>query len=294
MNKIIKLLYELGISEKNSLKIHQQGVRDNENVKVLKCKKSGVFVLDDILTNKKYYKKNIIYSEKEGRTHTIDRIISSEPLEDDVRRFEQNKLKFDGKTILDFGCGQGGFIKLIDKVTTKTVGIELNDINRKNLIDSGYDIRKDTGQLKDSEKFDYIILNHVFEHLHEPITIMKNLKEHLELEGEIIIEVPHSRDFLLNTIDNKEFKSFTFWSEHLILHTKESLEKFLKHCGFNTKQIIGYQRYPLSNHVYWMSMGKPGGHEVFDFMNKDYLVESYNKFLIERNETDTIIGYFTH
>ena len=43
-----------------------------------------------------------------------------------------------------------------------------------------------------------------------------------------------------------------------------------------------------------MSMDKPGGHEVFDFMNKDYLVESYNKFLIERNETDTIIGYFTH
>ena len=49
MNKIIKLLYELGISEKNSLKINHQGVRDNENIKVLKCKKSGVFVLDDIL-----------------------------------------------------------------------------------------------------------------------------------------------------------------------------------------------------------------------------------------------------
>ena len=95
MNKIIKLLYELGISGKNSLKIYHQSVRDNENIKVLKCKKSGVFVLDDILTNKKYYEKNIIYSEKKETTHTIDKIIGSEPLEDDVRIFEQNKLKFE-------------------------------------------------------------------------------------------------------------------------------------------------------------------------------------------------------
>ena len=41
--------FELGISEKNSLRIYHQGVRDNENIKVLKCKKSGVFVLDDMV-----------------------------------------------------------------------------------------------------------------------------------------------------------------------------------------------------------------------------------------------------
>lgn len=294
MNKIIKLLHELDISDKDSLMEYHQGIRNNDNINVLKCKKSGVLVLNDLVVNQNYYEKNTFYSQKKGSTLTKDGPIYSEPLEDDIRRFEQNKLNFDGKIILDFGCGQGGFIKLIDKITKKTVGIELNELNRKNLNDNGYDIRKNVDQLKNNEKFDYITLNHVFEHLEEPIIIMKKLKEHLKLEGEIIIEVPHSQDFLLNTIDNKKFKSFTFLSEHLILHTKESLEKFLNHCGFNTKQIIGYQRYPLSNHIYWMSMGKPGGHKVFDFMNEDYLVESYNKFLIERNETDTIIGYFIH
>jgi len=302
MNKIIRLLYELGISDKDSLTEYQQGVRDDENVKVLKCKKSGVFVLSDTLTNRNYYRENSLYSEKNGMILTKNRMVGSEPIEyafnssidDDFRRFEQNKLKFSGKTVLDFGCGQGGFVKLIDKVTEKTVGIELNEVNRKNLRDGGYDIRRDIGQLKDKEKFDYITLNHVFEHFDEPITIIKKLKEHLQLEGEIIVEVPHSQDFLLNTIDSKEFRSFTFCSEHLILHTKESLERFLNYCGFKTKQIIGYQRHPLSNHVYWICMGKPGGHEVLDSMNKDYLVESYNKFLIQRDETDTIIGYFAH
>ena len=71
MNKIIKLLYELGISEKNSLRIHHQGVRDNENIKVLKCKKSGVFVLDEILTDRKYYENNIFYSGKKDTINCI-------------------------------------------------------------------------------------------------------------------------------------------------------------------------------------------------------------------------------
>jgi len=45
MNKIIKLLYELDISNKDSLTLYHQGVRDNENIKVLKCKKSGVIII---------------------------------------------------------------------------------------------------------------------------------------------------------------------------------------------------------------------------------------------------------
>ena len=43
-----------------------------------------------------------------------------------------------------------------------------------------------------------------------------------------------------------------------------------------------------------MDKGQPGGHKVLDFMNQDYLVRSYNKFLIDRDETDTIIGIFKH
>ena len=294
MHKLFKLLEELGIADQESLMVYNHGVRDNKNINVLKCKKSGIIILDKISPNQQYYEENIDYSEDTTNTFTTNKVVSSKLLDDDVRRFEQNKSQFKGKSVLDFGCGKGEFIKLIDKITAKTVGVELNNINRKNLISNGYDIRNDINQLNNNEKFDYIILNHVFEHLDEPIQIMNKLKKHLKLNGEIIIEIPHARDFLHNTLDIEEFKSFTFWSEHLILHTKKSLELFLKHCGFSTKKIIGYQRYPISNHIYWISEGKPGGHEMLNFMNKDYLIESYNKFLTERDETDTIIGYFKH
>ncbi|RPG62242.1 MAG: class I SAM-dependent methyltransferase [Flavobacteriaceae bacterium TMED238] len=292
MSNIIKLLFKLGISDKNSLKKYHKGVRDHNDINVLKCHKSGVIVLDKIVNNHGYFEKNIHYQKKKQTTVVNDKKIKSKPLEDDLRRFEQYKLKFKNKTVLDFGCGQGGFIQLIDELTKKTVGIELNDVNRKKLVKSKYDIRKNIGDLRDGEKFDFIILNMVFEHLDKPIELLEIFKQHLELRGELIIEVPHSRDFLLNTIDNESFKKFTFWSEHLILHTKNSLEIFLKHCGYIKTKIIGYQRYPLSNHIYWMSSGKPGGHKVLDFLNEENLVKSYNNFLIQREETDTIIGSF--
>ena len=249
-------------------------------------------VLDKIINNDEYYEKNIEYQKKMGTTVVNNEKIKSKPLEDDLRRYQQYKLKFENKTVLDFGCGQGGFITLITEVSKKTVGIELNDFNRKILVENGYDIRKNIGELNNGEKFDFITLNHVFEHLDKPIEVLNNLKKHLKSGGELIIEVPHSRDFLLNTIDNESFKSFTFWSEHLILHTKESLEIFLNYCGYHKSKIIGYQRYPLSNHIHWMSSGKPGGHEVLDFLNDEKLVKSYNNILVERDETDTIIGFF--
>ena len=53
----------------------------------------------------------------------------------------------------------------------------------------------------------------------------------------MIIEVPHARDFLIETFDINSFKDFTFWSEHLILHTKESLVAFAKESGLKLKRI---------------------------------------------------------
>lgn len=49
MTKIIKLLFKLGISHKSSLIRYHKGVRDRSDVNVLKCKKSGVLVLDKII-----------------------------------------------------------------------------------------------------------------------------------------------------------------------------------------------------------------------------------------------------
>lgn len=57
---------------------------------------------------------------------------------------------------------------------------------------------------------------HVLEHIPHQLETLKILRKKLKKNGKIIIEVPHSEDFLLEFDELIEFKHFTFWSEHLI------------------------------------------------------------------------------
>ena len=141
-----------------------------------------------------------------------------------------------------------------------------------------------------AKNLDVITLFHVFEHLSDPLSVLREIKNRLKIGGKVIIEVPHARDFLFNTLDLDSFKEFTFWSEHLILHTKQSLKKFLEAAGFKRIKISGYQRYPLSNHLYWLRYGKPAGHKKWDFLNGKEIEKAYTDLLKKIDQTDTLIA----
>ena len=292
-NKIIKLLFKLGLSTKDSLQVFHPKTRDKENLKVLKCSKSGVIVLEENLTDQIYYEENLHYiKEKKGEVDLIDEKIKSEPLEDDIRRFESYKYLIEGSDILDFGCGAGGYLRLSQKISRSSVGIELNEINKRKIIDQRMECVGSFSELADSHSFDLITLNHVFEHLTDPISVLIGLQKYLKDDGTLIIEVPNSRDLLLETFNLKSFKDFTFWSEHLILHTEESLTTFVNESGLVLKKIEGFQRYPISNHFNWLLNGESSGHSLFPHLNNLDFHKQYEKLLASLGQTDTLIGYF--
>jgi 2-polyprenyl-3-methyl-5-hydroxy-6-metoxy-1,4-benzoquinol methylase len=292
INHNIKLLYKFNLSDKDSLKIFNKSTRDVTNLNVLKCIKSDVIVLERLVLPEDYYEKNIHYTDKfKGSTVTTKDVIESKPLEDDVRRFELHKELIKGSEILDFGCGRGGFIQLSKNISKRSVGLELNKINREYINNSGVQCVNTLSELND-DKFDLITLNHVFEHLNDPINILIELQKYLKDDGIIIIEVPHARDLLLETFNLESFKNFTLWSEHLILHTKKSLEIFATNSGLHMKSMRGFQRYPISNHYNWLLNGQPSGHEIFDTLNNDDFHSHYEKLLDSIDQTDTLIGYF--
>ena len=292
INKNIELLIKLNVSTKSSLEVFHKSTRDIDNLNVLKCNQSGVIVLEKAEKNESYYEENIPYTnELKGETHVQNGVILSTPLEDDIRRFESYKDLICNSEILDFGCGRGKFIKLTQEISKKSVGLELNKINRKYVNDTGVQCVNYLSELKD-EKFDLITLNHVFEHLNNPINTLKELQKYLKNDGVIIIEVPHARDLLLETFDLESFKNFTFWSEHLILHTKESLESFTKNSGLQVRKIEGFQRYPISNHFNWLLKGEPSGHDIYKHLNNKVFSKQYESLLDGIDQTDTLIGYF--
>ena len=173
------------------------------------------------------------------------------------------------------------------------MGLELNIINRNYLNNNGIECVNALSELND-DKFDLITLNHVFEHLNDPINILVELQKNLKDDGIIIIEVPHARDLLLETFNLEPFKNFTFWSEHLILHTRKSLEIFATNSGLKLKKIEGFQRYSISNHYNWLLNGQPSGHEIFNNLNNNDFHKQYEKLLDSIDQTDTIIGHFSN
>tara|TARA_B110000008_G_C16977428_1_gene566511 strand:+ start:5168 stop:6088 length:921 start_codon:yes stop_codon:yes gene_type:complete len=293
INHNIDLLYQFSLANKSSLKIFHRSTRDITNLNVLKCSKSGVIVLEKFVTPEEYYEKNIYYTDEfKGLEKTVKGLIRTKPLEDDLRRFKSYKELINGSELLDFGCGRGDFVKLADKISKNTIGLEINKANREYINNIGIKCIKSLSELNEV-KFDLITLNHVFHYLNDPINTLIELQKYLKDEGIIIIEVPHARDLLLETFNLESFKKFTFFSESLILHTRESLEKFATNSGLQLKNIKGIQRYPISNHYNWLLNSKPSGHEIFPHLNNDNFHNHYEKLLDRINQTDTLIGFFT-
>ena len=175
--------------------------------------------------------------------------------------------------------------------TREIFGIELNEsliTHMKN--EENIKIYKNINDIPNEIKFDCIMLNHVLEHLYDPMDILNKLKLRMNKKTLLIIEVPHANDYLIK-MNCESFKKFTFWSEHLILHTEETLNILLKKVGFTKRvEIKYYQRYNIFNHIQWFNEGKPGGHKTNKYQD-EMLILSYNNFLMKNKMTDTLIAY---
>jgi 2-polyprenyl-3-methyl-5-hydroxy-6-metoxy-1,4-benzoquinol methylase len=245
---------------------------------------TGAFLLDKI-KQQQYEKKGLSYwsSEniKDARLKTFD---------DDIRRFNQ-LTNINYETILDFGCGNGGLLKIIkEKKDKNIIGIELNKDLLKYLNMESINTFASISEIPQNINFDCIMLNHVLEHLYDPIDILKKIKQRMNKKTLLIIEVPHANDFLISEYNCEKFKKFTFWSQHLILHTKQTLLNLLNIVGFSKIKIMYYQRYNIFNHLYWLNNGKPGGHKKTTYSDEN-LINSYNNFLIKNEKTDTLIAH---
>lgn len=274
--------YLCGNSE---IEIIHKGTRDNPNIDVLECKKCGLVFLSSF-----EHIKDEVYEESE--MHEEKKELNMEKYrentkEDDIRRVECLKEIIKNKDVLDFGCGNGGFIKYSYNIVNSINGVELEKKERDYLKSEGFDVRK---ELKDlNKKFDVITLFHVLEHLKDPINNLKYFKNFLNENGEIIIEVPNSNDALLRLYKSQKFADFTYWSFHLFLYNESTLKSLAEKCGLKVKWTKQIQRYSLANHLYWLSEGKPGGHVKWDFIDTLEINKLYKEKLENMNLCDTLM-----
>jgi 2-polyprenyl-3-methyl-5-hydroxy-6-metoxy-1,4-benzoquinol methylase len=262
-------------------------VRDNGSLEIYECINCGLVYLSSFEhINKEFYEelnmhKNIDF--KKWQNETFD---------DDKRRFSFLKNILTNKSVLDFGSGAGGFLNLAKEVTTYCCAVEL-----EKAVYEHYEVNviPYVSNLEDvKNKYDVITAFHVIEHLLDPKEILVKMSNLLNKNGKIIIEVPNANDALLSLYKNEEFSNFTYWSCHLYLYTQYTLHLLAKQAGLKVDFIKHVQRYPLSNHLYWLSKGKSGGHNKWgSFLDSKELSKAYEEQLASLCMTDTIIAQFS-
>ncbi|BAK74560.1 class I SAM-dependent methyltransferase [Arcobacter sp. L] len=259
-------------------------VRDNKNLEIFECTDCGlVFLSENNHIDENFYENSNMHQSFDFYKWR------NETLVDDTRRFEFLKSSLINKKVLDFGSGNGGFLKLTKNISKEVLGVELE----KAIIPfyKEEDIPFENNLDNISDKFDIITSFHVIEHIKEPLKILDKLKDLLKDNGRLIIEVPNANDALLTIYENEAFSNFTYWSCHLYLYTHHTLNLLAKQAGFEVEFIKHIQRYPLSNHLYWLSKNKPGGHEKWgNFFDSKELNSAYENQLASLGATDTIIA----
>jgi SAM-dependent methyltransferase len=159
-------------------------------------------------------------------------------------KFEQvSKLVFPNAKILDLGCGNGEIVRFLNSPNYFCADgqKELVDSLIKNKIKAKLiDFNKDEFPFK-KEKFDFILMLDILEHVVNPSKLLKDAKRQLNEKGKLIVTLPNDYHFLnkLRFIFNKHLTENPFAPYgHLHYFPIKSGENFLKDNSFKIEKKI--------------------------------------------------------
>jgi len=185
-----------------------------------------------------------------------------------------NKILNNNKTILEIGSGHGEAIYNFDKIGYNVTGIEPD---KRNVISINKKLKNSTCIVEKAEtfsfekKFDIIWLNHVFEHLTQPIQFLTKISNFLNNSGFIFIEVP--------SVEKKnDYRQFTS-APHAYNYSKLSLINISKKADYKILKC-NYFRPP--------TLFEGGVNKIFNkFLKKDFF-EFYPRILTSSKNGENI------
>ena len=280
-------LVDLGIVSPSDWE--QVGVtRDRQDIAVLRCQRSGVLFLETSgHIDLEYYEHE--YDPRPG-TLVGDRYERPTRSDDLPRRSEMLRPLVRAKSWVDFGAGWGEVVRELADHAGPCVAVEPSRLKRDEMARDGIRAVRSIEDLGD-ERFQVATMFHVLEHLVDPAAAVDEVRGVMSDGATLVVEIPHARDALLSLFRSEEFAAFTYWSQHLVLHTRESLAAVLGQAGFTDVAIRGYQRYGVANHLHWLAQGRPGGHAIWPQISGRSLDEAYEAALAAVDASDTLVAY---
>jgi SAM-dependent methyltransferase len=140
-------------------------------------------------------------------------------------------------TMLDLGCGSGEHLLEMREKGWTVIGSEFSEEAAAAGRSAGLDIR--SGELFDanfsSNQFDYIRLNHSFEHMPNPTDILKEIHRILKPTGELFIAVPNIDSFAARLF--KQHWWYLCLPVHAFNYTPDSLRLIAERNGFSVREL---------------------------------------------------------
>jgi len=265
-------------------------VRDRPELDILDCVSCGLVFLSSFdHIGPDFYKNSQMPKIPDFHTWLKDTT-------DDERRFQYLKQVLINRRLLDFGCGTGGFLLKARELVATAHGIEQEICLRNHHQRNGLTVFQNLSDIPGNVLcggYDIITMFHVLEHIPDPKVILGELSKMLADDGQIIVEVPNADNALLTLYNNEPFSNFTYQSCHLYLFNAYNLTILAKNAGLKINYINHIQRYPVSNHLYWLAKGSPCGHKVWSFIDSEELSRAYEACLAALGKTDTLIVGFS-
>jgi 2-polyprenyl-3-methyl-5-hydroxy-6-metoxy-1,4-benzoquinol methylase len=154
------------------------------------------------------------------------------------------KLNKNGKKLLDIGSGDGEWLNIATKEKLICWGIEpsfplYQQLKAKKIGKRLFNLTFEEFAKKFSqEKFDFIILNHVIEHVRNPKQWFYQIEKILKKNGVVYIETPNLQSHLFHY----ERKDYTFLTPpaHLWIFSSSSFETMTKKSSLTIRKISTY------------------------------------------------------
>ncbi len=167
----------------------------------------------------------------------------------DKRLFKKilKNLKGDLK-ILDVGGGSGWLLNVIRSVSARVKFSQVVDLNK-----DAESLAKQNGheyfcgrieEFETSQKFDFVLLLNLIEHVEDPLAILKKIENILSDQGVILIKTPN-----YDSLDAEIYKN-KYWGglhcpRHWVLFCKESFTKLAEEASLKIKSFSYTQGAPF-------------------------------------------------
>jgi SAM-dependent methyltransferase len=150
--------------------------------------------------------------------------------------------------VLDLGCGGGLFLRLLNELKYDASGLEPSALFRSFGVDvlGLRIIDGDIYNYQGSQKFDTVIMNSVLEHLDQPISALREIRDKVIVKGgHLILTVPNisSLEYLTEGANWHNFNE-----DHLWYFSEPSIKFALEKAGFTSIRFMRHE-YELSSNM---------------------------------------------